>query len=240
MAMEVKVKGWCLRAVDYGEADRIITIITADNGKLAVKARGVRKPNAKLRYATAPMAFGEYILSVNNGFYSLISFDYIDSFSTVTDNLDSFFVAMIIAETADKLTDEFADTSAELTCGIGALMRLCYDDNVPPLLGLTYLSDILKVTGYGINVSTCPICGSKTKSYIFDMEAGGFVCPAHRGGLSVKLSENAANLLINTVENNQVVEAEDCTIKELYAILQQYIKVKTGKTIKSIFEFVSK
>ncbi len=37
-----------LRRVDYGEADRVITFLTPDQGKIAVIARGVRREKSKL------------------------------------------------------------------------------------------------------------------------------------------------------------------------------------------------
>lgn len=44
---DIKTQGIVLKRVNYGEADRILNIITPE-GKLAVIARGVRKPRSKL------------------------------------------------------------------------------------------------------------------------------------------------------------------------------------------------
>ncbi len=41
-------KAIILRRVDYGEADRVITFITPDRGKVAVMAKGVRREKSKL------------------------------------------------------------------------------------------------------------------------------------------------------------------------------------------------
>lgn len=41
-------KAIILRRVDYGEADRVITFITPDRGKIAVMAKGVRREKSKL------------------------------------------------------------------------------------------------------------------------------------------------------------------------------------------------
>lgn len=45
---QVKTRGIVLSRTDYGEADRIITVLTPDQGKLRLMARGVRKPKSKL------------------------------------------------------------------------------------------------------------------------------------------------------------------------------------------------
>lgn len=41
-------QGIVLRRTDYGEADRILTILTPEHGKLRLMARGVRRPKSKL------------------------------------------------------------------------------------------------------------------------------------------------------------------------------------------------
>lgn len=44
----LQTRGIILKRTDYGEADRIVTALTPDHGKLRLMARGVRKPKAKL------------------------------------------------------------------------------------------------------------------------------------------------------------------------------------------------
>jgi len=45
---QIVTKGIVLSRVNYGEADRIITVLTPRHGKLSLMARGVRKPKSKL------------------------------------------------------------------------------------------------------------------------------------------------------------------------------------------------
>lgn len=47
VSRDIKTQGIVLRRTNYGEADRILNIITPE-GKLAVTAKGVRKPRSKL------------------------------------------------------------------------------------------------------------------------------------------------------------------------------------------------
>ena len=43
-----QTEGIILKRVDFKEADRIITFITPDKGKIGAIAKGVRKPKSKL------------------------------------------------------------------------------------------------------------------------------------------------------------------------------------------------
>ena len=52
--MEIKVNALVLRAADYGENDKILTLLTAERGKLTAGIKGVRKSGAKLKFAAQP------------------------------------------------------------------------------------------------------------------------------------------------------------------------------------------
>lgn len=43
-----------LKRVDYGEADRIITVLSQSGGKFSLLAKGVRKPKSKLAGGIEP------------------------------------------------------------------------------------------------------------------------------------------------------------------------------------------
>src|SRR5579864_2595824 len=45
-------EGIVLRRIDYGEADRILTVLTRGHGKIGVMARGVRRSQSKLASRT--------------------------------------------------------------------------------------------------------------------------------------------------------------------------------------------
>lgn len=48
MAINLSTKGIILRRTNYGEADRILTVLTPDHGQLSVMARSVRREKSRL------------------------------------------------------------------------------------------------------------------------------------------------------------------------------------------------
>ena len=72
-------EGICLRAVDYGENDKIITLYLAEYGKIGVSAKGCKSAKSKLKYAVSPLCFGKYNLVRKKNFV-LAGCDCIDSF----------------------------------------------------------------------------------------------------------------------------------------------------------------
>ena len=57
--MDFKSDALLIKSCDYGESDKIITLLTADRGKLTAGMKGVRKAGAKLRFAAQPFCFAE-------------------------------------------------------------------------------------------------------------------------------------------------------------------------------------
>ena len=71
--MEIKVNALMLRAVDYNEYDKMLTLLTAEYGKISAGIKGVRKPAAKLRFAAQPFCFAEYVLAKRGDKYTVIN-----------------------------------------------------------------------------------------------------------------------------------------------------------------------
>lgn len=63
---EIKTRGVVLRRTNYGEADRILNVITPE-GKLAVMAKGVRKSRSKLAGGVEMFTLSEYHIHMGRG-----------------------------------------------------------------------------------------------------------------------------------------------------------------------------
>lgn len=64
---QINTYGIVLTRVDYGEADRIITFLTPDRGKVTVLARGVRKAKSKLAGGIELFSVSEIMYLVGRG-----------------------------------------------------------------------------------------------------------------------------------------------------------------------------
>ena len=86
--MEVKVNAIVIRAVDYKDNDRILTLYSLEKGKITAGIKGVKKAGAKLKFASEPFCFAEYILAEKNGRYTVTSASYYESFYDLRLNLN--------------------------------------------------------------------------------------------------------------------------------------------------------
>ena len=62
MPEKIVTKGLVLRETQTKEADKILTVLTAEHGKLAVVARGARRKNSRIAAASELLAFSELVV----------------------------------------------------------------------------------------------------------------------------------------------------------------------------------
>ncbi|WP_290773426.1 DNA repair protein RecO, partial [Exiguobacterium sp. UBA6282] len=74
-----KAEGLVLRTVVYGESNKIVTLLTREYGKLAVMARGAKKPGSRFNAASQPFVRAVYIYPRSRGLGQLKSADVITS-----------------------------------------------------------------------------------------------------------------------------------------------------------------
>lgn len=67
MSKSLRTDAIMLRRTNYGEADRILQVITPDNGKISIIARGVRKEKSRLAGGIELFAVCDLVLHLGNG-----------------------------------------------------------------------------------------------------------------------------------------------------------------------------
>jgi DNA repair protein RecO (recombination protein O) len=100
---QIVTTGIVLRRINYGEADRIITYITPDIGKISLIAKGTRKPKSKL--AGSIELFGESQLTfiVGKGdLGSLISARLIQNYGNIVKDLSRTNIAYQMIQLINK------------------------------------------------------------------------------------------------------------------------------------------
>lgn len=104
--MLYKQEGFVIRSVDYGENNKIITILNEHGHKVPLMARGAKKTSHPLQSATQPFVHGLFIFSKFKGMGTLSSADIINSHRILqTDLFKSAYGAYAI-EIVDKALEE--------------------------------------------------------------------------------------------------------------------------------------
>lgn len=91
-----------MKSVDSNEVDRMLTVYSEKLGKVNVSAKGVKKPESKLRYSIEPISHIGMILVEGKNFLILKDAIIIDQFSGIKKDLEK----MKIVKKLNELIDE--------------------------------------------------------------------------------------------------------------------------------------
>lgn len=214
--MDTKVKGLVISSKDFGEKDKLVTILSLEQGKLTCKARGVRAAKSKLKMQVQPFCFADFELASNGNNYTLTGANIIDSFFDIVSNIDKFEYGYAILEILDKISKENEDVSSSLIFGLKVLKELCYGELSPKLLFLYFLLNIFREEGFGLNTDRCSICKSKFVGEIYlNLTSGELVCSPCKDYESI-LIPPAVFSCIRLVNNMDIDDLNTLKLKDEY------------------------
>lgn len=236
--MEKIVNAVMLKAVDYGENDKILTLLTAENGKITAGIKGVKKASAKLKFAAQPFCFAEYVLTQKGERYTVINATECESFYDLRTDIDKFYAASAAVEAADALTyegDEFREIFYAL---VNALSNISAGNEKAELI--SFLLFALEKSGYAINAENCFECGADllhTDKLRFDMNAGSFTCFDCGNGLG------ASGVTYNVIRKASGKPYDEAFItadgeKRALRLIREYVSFKLNTAFKSLSEYI--
>ena len=151
-----------LRTQKLGETDRIIIMLTRDNGITHAVAKAVRKPTSKFGGRLEPFMHTD--LSFSRGRTNLHTITQAATLHAYTApimaNYDAYTCASTIAELAEALTKDTDSASDIYTLTHGALAALAHGQHVPQRILTRYLARSMNAAGWPLIGENCTRCGN--------------------------------------------------------------------------------
>jgi DNA repair protein RecO (recombination protein O) len=174
-----------LRRVDYGEADRVVTLLTESHGKVTVIARGARRSKQRFGSALEPFGLSQVGLSLGRGssLASLREASPLRAFPALLGRLASMRAAgAAIERTRELLPDRSAEP--EIFHAHVELFESLTATADEDALGLAFLLRTLALLGLPLRLTDCARCGKPRGSRpgTFTASMGGVVCQSCGGG----------------------------------------------------------
>ncbi len=99
-------EGIILARRNYGEADRILSVMTADLGRISLLAKGVRRPKSRKRGHIEVFNLLKFQASRGRGLDLMTEAEVIEDYSKVRQDLRKTAVAYFLTEVVGKITRE--------------------------------------------------------------------------------------------------------------------------------------
>lgn len=174
-----RTEGIVLRGHDLGEADRILTIITPEYGKVRAVAKGVRRAMSKKSGHVEPFCRCAFLLARGRDLDIVGQVETLDAFPRLRGTLERLGPAFYLAELVDTFTEEGPESRALYDAFVAALAGLEHDADVD-LVCRWFEMYLLIVSGLAPSWSTCAGCNAPVAPdtpYAFSIERGGLLCP---------------------------------------------------------------
>jgi DNA repair protein RecO (recombination protein O) len=202
--MHIVTKGVVLREAKYKEADKILTVLTADEGKCTVKARGCRRKGSPVAACAQLLAWSDMTLFEYKDHYTLTEGSTIALFRHMREDLEKLALGSYFAQVVETVAEEGRPQPELLSLLLNSLYALDALDRPLPLVKAAFELRLLCVAGYAPLVDACPVCGADDpEGAQLNLTDGALHCAACRGemggGISMPLTGGAVAALRHIV-----------------------------------------
>lgn len=188
--MYLTVRGLVLRVTRYNDKDALLTVLTQNEGKLTVKARGLSRKNSPLVAPCQLLAYGEFTLFEYRGMYTINEANSLELFYSIRKDLSKLSLGTYFAQAADVLSQEDIPNPELLSLTLNCLYAL--DKLSLPETQIKAVFELRSacITGYPPNVYGCYRCGNAQPDR-FNIAEGRLECSGCKdgsGGLRLPIS----------------------------------------------------
>ncbi|MBP3436918.1 MAG: DNA repair protein RecO [Clostridia bacterium] len=172
----VQTKGLVVRVVNYGERDRILTVLTEDFGLITVMANGSRTLKSRALIAAEQFCYSQYILFHNKDKYTLREVELIESFFDIRADIERMALAGYLCEVVSHVGTENNPDIPLLRLTLNALYAI--SSGKYPLWQIkgSFEMRAAAILGFMPALSSCAACGEEGEDTVLDVMNGVVIC----------------------------------------------------------------
>lgn len=171
------VKGIVLRVSDNKETDRVLTVLTAEMGKITVVAKGARSRRSKVGAVAQLLAYSEMVLSESHGWQYLTEGSVIELFDGVRDDVERLSLASYFAELVEWVSGDDSESHLLLSHLLNALYALGTLYRPQALVKAAFEMRLMALIGFEPLFDGCAACGrEQPEDPVVDLVGGTLLC----------------------------------------------------------------
>lgn len=227
-----------LRAQKLGEADRIITLLTREYGKVRAVAKGVRRTSSKFGARLEPFMHIDVQLNEGRSLDMITQVETLGAYAKpICEDYTKYTVGGAILETADRLVAAEHEPSIQQYWLLAGALRTLAAGNKPSQLVLdSYLLRAFAVAGYAPSFKDCARCGAPGPHRAYSLSQGGAVCQECRAPGSASPSPETFQLLSSLLSGDWDValQTDERTRREASGLVAAFCQFHLERTIRSL------
>lgn len=149
------LKGIVIKEIPVGESNKHIVVLTKEQGKLLLFAKGARNQKSKLLAGTQLFSFSEFQIFEGKGFASVTQADILESFYDLRNDIERLAYATYFLELTEKTVPAGMEAEEVLELVLKTLVVLCKSDIDVRLAARIFEIKILQILGFMGDTQTC-------------------------------------------------------------------------------------
>jgi DNA repair protein RecO (recombination protein O) len=238
---QYRVTAIVLKRSDVGEADRLLTLLTLQRGKLRAVAKGARKPSARKTGHVELFNCVELQVAVAREIDIVTQAQTLEPFLRVRDDLDRLSYAYYFAELVDRFVEEENENGEVYELMLDALHWLERTEHLSRSARF-FEMQLLDALGYRPQLHVCIYSKEELlpEENFFSPEAGGMLKPQYRDHFrdSISVPVNALKVLrylqVRNFSDIEQLKLSPQVESEVEAILHYNITHLLERNLKSV------
>ena len=225
----------------FAEADRLLTLFTADHGKVRAIAKGAMRPGSKLGGNVELLTHSRLMLARGRNLDIITQAQAIETFLTLRDNLELMSCGFYLSELVDTFTEDGVEDNELFNLFLSMLRELAAAEDGERIARYFELR-LLDREGYRPQLQRCANCNCELPAEVnyYSPAQGGVLCRScgYPDMAARTISVNALKVLrfwLNSdFANASRVKINSELSRELKALLRDNVKYILEKQLKSI------
>jgi DNA repair protein RecO (recombination protein O) len=206
-------EGVVLRTQKLGEADRIVTLLTREHGRVRAVAKGVRRTRSKFGARLEPFMLVDVQLHRGRSLDIVTQAETIAPYGErLASDYPRYTAGTAMLETAERLSEEGEPALQQHLLLVGGLRTLAGGAHDSSLVLDAFLLRSLAVGGWAPSFHDCARCGAPGPHRAFAVASGGAVCPTCRPPGSVAPAPATLTLLAALLAGDWAI-ADDSDVR---------------------------
>lgn len=225
-----------LRTHKLGEADRIVTLLTRQHGKVRAVAKGVRRTASKFGARLEPFMVADVQLYEGRSLDIVTQAESVGSYGAeITEDYGSYTAASAMVETADRLTESEPSLQQYLLL-VGALRSLSKREHGASLTLDSYLLRALSIAGWSPSFHDCSVTGAPGPHSAFVVQLGGIVSDEVAPPGAPRLDPQTIGLLSSLLTGDWDVAdgADERTRAQASGVIAAYTQFHLDRGLRSL------
>ncbi len=185
----IKTNGLILSARNYGEANRMVSIFTADLGIISAPSFGARGRKKSLGSSTREFSWCELILSESTKDRFRIEDSLVrEGFFPLSEDILKLAAAVYFSDLAQNAIGVNNPDKEVLSLLLNTLYAMCYNGVSCETAKMVYELRLASLVGYRPATDACAVCQSPENLEYFDIDCQGVLCANCRRPASFKIA----------------------------------------------------